>query len=563
VSGPTHTDPALRGLELAGVFGPEPEPELDARVAERTAELRRVNQALRESEERWRTLVDNTPDLIFSLDPRGRFSAVNRSTCAALGRREDEILGKTHVDLGFPADVVAEWRALHERALAGEVVRAETHMPLPDGRTGTYDLMLVPVRDGGGAVAGVRGVSRDLTDRKRLEEQLRHAQKLEAVGRLAGGVAHDFNNIIQAIQGFAALVLDELRPEDPMHADVCEIVRASGRAAALTKQLLAFSRKSIIQLRSLDAGAVIADMQKMLGRIVGEDVEIAIHCGQDLWPIRADVSQLEQALANLVVNARDAMPQGGHLVIETSNVVLGEELGARRPEVKPGPYVMVAIRDDGCGMPPEVQEHLFEPFFTTKRDGRGTGLGLATVYGIVSQMGGFVWVHSEPGRGTTFKLYFPRAESAHGEPAHPPRHELPRSVARRTTVLLVEDDASLRRSCRRMLERHGLRVVEAANGGEALLHLRGGVAVDVVLTDVVMPLMSGRQLVEEIHKLRAGLPAVFMSGYTDEAVLRHGVLEASTLFVQKPFAVEELLSKLALALCPGLAERRSAAAPER
>jgi PAS domain S-box-containing protein len=556
-----NTDPHLAGLDLTDVFGDDP--DVDARVAERTAELRRLNQALRESEERWRTLVDNTPDLIFSIDPRGRFSAVNRATCETLQRREDELLGKTHLDLGFPPELVAEWLALNDRAFAGEIVRAETHLPLPDGQTRTYDLMLVPIRDGAGGVVGVRGVSRDVTDRKRLEEQLRHAQKLEAVGRLAGGVAHDFNNIIQAIQGFAALVLDDLRPEDPMHGDVCEIVRASGRAAALTKQLLAFSRKSIIQLRSLDAGAVIADMQKMLGRIVGEDIEITIRSGPGLWPIRADVSQLEQAVANLVVNARDAMPRGGQVVIETSNVVLGEEYAARRPEVKAGPYVMVAISDDGCGMPPDVQEHLFEPFYTTKRDGRGTGLGLAMVYGTVSQVGGFVWVYSEPGRGTTFKLYFPRADAAQGEPVHLPRPALARDVARRTQVLLVEDDAALRRSSRRMLERQGLRVVEAANGGEALLHLRGGVAVDLVLTDVVMPMMSGRQLVDEIHKVRPELPAVFMSGYTDEAIVRHGVLEANTLFVQKPFAVEELLSKIALALSQGLAGRLSAAAPER
>ena len=502
---------------------------------------------LAKSEERYRSLVENTPDFIYALDRHGRHTAVNRSMCVAMGRPVEEILGKDHSELGIPVEVVQEWRAQHQRVLAGEVVRSETSMPMPGGQVRTHEMLLIPIRDATDGIVGIRGLNRDITEEKRLAAQFQQAQRMEAVGRLAGGVAHDFNNLITVIASFAGFVQADLRSADPMYADVEEILNAARRAGDLTQQLLAFSRKSVVEPKRIDLSEVVTDIEKMLRRVVGENIALFVKTSTGLWPVWADVGKVEQVLTNLVVNARDAMPAGGNLTIETMNVELGEEYSGQRPQVAPGSYVMLAVSDSGEGMSSEVKEHIFEPFFTTKEVGRGTGLGLATVYGIVKQAGGFIWVYSEPEQGTTFKVYWPRTEGVEVDPPAPGLFAEP-VVGEGRVVLVVEDEPSLRRAAKRILERSGFLVEIAENGGEALLKMkRTDRRFDLVLTDVVMPIMSGKELVEELRKAQPELRVIYMSGYTDNAIVHHAVLDEGAIFLHKPFSPEGLLDKVQIA----------------
>jgi len=377
---------------------------------------------------------------------------------------------------------------------------------------------------------------------KRTEQQLLNAQKMEAMGRLAGGVAHDFNNLLTAILGTADLLLEDLVPSDPQHVDIQEIRKAAMRAADLTRQLLAFSRRQMLEPEVLDLNALVADMDKMVRRLIGEDVEFTTALSPDLGRVRADPSQLEQVILNLVVNARDAMPEGGKLTIETVNAELDESARGREP-VRPGPYVLLAVSDTGIGMTEETKARLFEPFFTTKGEGKGTGLGLATVYGIIKQSGSHIWVYSEPEHGATFKVYFPRVE----EPATP-RERGPREPVRlrgTETILVVEDDESVRRTTCRILESLGYRVLAADGGAMALDLLKHHAGpLDLLVSDVVMPGLSGRKVVELVREVRPGLKALYLSGYTDEAIVRHRVLEAGIPFLQKPYSVETLARKI-------------------
>jgi PAS domain S-box-containing protein len=383
----------------------------------------------------------------------------------------------------------------------------------------------------------------DLTARAELEEQLRSAMKMEAIGRLAGGVAHDFNNILSVIVGYTALLLNDLSEHDPMRHDILEISTAVDRAVALTRQLLALGRVQVLQPRAVDLAESLSALEKMLGRLLGEDVELAVRTPPDLGLVLADPTQIDQVIINLAVNARDAMPTGGTLTIELQNVTFDTVAAAIHLDVHPGDYVMIAVSDTGTGMDEATKARIFEPFFTTKEQGKGTGLGLATVFGIVRQSGGHVWVYSERGQGSTFKVYLPRYQGVSPPPvARPHRGDVPRGTE---TVLVVEDDDQVRAIAAAVLRRLGYTVLEAQNGGEALLVCeQHPEAIHLVLTDVVMPRMSGRHLAERLATVRPGMKVLFMSGYTDDAVVRHGVLASGLAFLQKPVAPAVLARKV-------------------
>jgi PAS domain S-box-containing protein len=415
--------------------------------------------------------------------------------------------------------------------------------PTGFGRASSWLVSAYPVRTPDQRLLGTGIAVVDISERKQLEGQLSHAMKMEAVGRLAGGIAHDFNNILTAIKTYSQLLRDGLPPDDPRAIDAREIQKSADRATALTRQLLAFSRKQLLQPRVLDLNDTVAEMERMLVRLIGEDVELVIHLAPESCWVRADPGQVEQVLMNLAVNARDAMPDGGVLLIETDNVMrTGHELddGLGLP---PGSYVTLSVRDTGIGMSAETLGHVFEPFFTTKGLGQGTGLGLATVYGIVKQSDGDVVVRSTPGRGTTVDICLPRL--AVGDAAAGPRTDDPASTPNgNETVLLVEDDESLRPLMRRVLETHGYAVLEARHGKDAMRVATGhGGDVDLVITDVVMPEMGGRELAERLASARPSSKILFVSGYTDDVVIRQGILDKGRPFLQKPFTPQELLTK--------------------
>jgi nitrogen-specific signal transduction histidine kinase/CheY-like chemotaxis protein len=384
---------------------------------------------------------------------------------------------------------------------------------------------------------------RDLTRQRKLEDQLVQAQKMEAVGQLAGGVAHDFNNLLTVIMSYSSMLLADMGANDAVRGDIQEISDAAGRAAALTRQLLAFSRKQVLQMRSVNVNVVVTDVERMLRRLIGEDILLTTHLDPDLALIYADPGQLEQVLINLAVNARDAMPGGGDLTITTHNVELSDEHGERHLGAAPGNYVMLAVTDTGGGMTKEVQQRLFEPFYTTKGVGKGTGLGLATVHGIVKQSGGDVYVYSEIGHGTTFKVYFPRVAKADPVATIPEHRAItPRGTE---TVLLAEDDEAIRTLGARVLGALGYNVLVARTGGEALRIVAEHKGhIDLIATDVVMPEMNGSQLVERVLEARPGIRVLFMSGYTDDEVMRRGVIDGQTAFLQKPFTPDLLAHRV-------------------
>jgi signal transduction histidine kinase/ActR/RegA family two-component response regulator len=396
----------------------------------------------------------------------------------------------------------------------------------------------------------------DLTERKQAEagqlraenalrqseEQLRQAQKMEAVGRLAGGVAHDFNNVLSVILSYSELILADLKPNDPMRDDVGEIRKAASRAAGLTRQLLMFSRQQVVEPKVLDLYEALTSMDKMLRRIVGEDVELALIAPKTHGRVKVDPSHIEQVILNLVVNARDAMPTGGKLTIEISNVVLDEEYALRHLPVKPGPHVMMAVSDTGCGMSRDTQARIFEPFFTTKEMGKGTGLGLSTVFGIVQQSGGNIWVYSEVGKGTTFKVYLPRVD-AEVDPLK--AQATPTTLRGTETILLVEDEEQVRAVALSALRRQGYHVLVAQHAGEALLLCESHPeSIDLLLTDVVMPQMSGPELARRLARSRPEMKVLCMSGYTDDSIVRHGVLDIGVAFIQKPITPALLARKV-------------------
>jgi signal transduction histidine kinase len=400
-------------------------------------------------------------------------------------------------------------------------------------------MSISPIRDAAGKVTHFVGVQTDITERKRLEQQFQQAQKMEAVGRLAGGIAHDFNNLLTAILGYGQILLSEVATDDPLRSGLEEIKRAGERAATLTHQLLAFSRRQVLLPKVLDLNSIVADVQKMLLRMIGEDVELITKPGADLGRVKADPGQLIQVLMNLAVNSRDAMPDGGALTIETASVHLTQSDVRAHPGMRPGNYVLLAVSDTGCGMDKNTQARIFEPFFTTKEVGKGTGLGLATVYGIVKQSDGYISLQSEPDHGTTFKIYFPRIEES--TPSAAPRQANAITSTGNETVLVVEDEAGVRNLVSHVLRRHGYTVLEASGGEEALsLVDQYDGLIALLLTDMIMPVMSGRQLAEKLLAKQEGLRVVYMSGYVNPEGDHPQRGNSKRAFLQKPFKPDVL-----------------------
>ncbi len=419
----------------------------------------------------------------------------------------------------------------------------EAQLVTPAGREVWVRVIGHAERDGAGHISRVQGAFQDISDRRKLEEQLRQAQKMEAVGQLAGGVAHDFNNLLSVVLTYTHFLGATLKEGDPMRPHILEIRKAGERAAELTHQLLAFGRKQMLRPRVVDLHQVVTGLEKMLQRLLGDGVDLSILSTPPTGRVFADPGQVEQVVMNLVVNARDAMPTGGSLTIETACVALDDDYAAAHHGVTPGRYVRLSVTDTGVGMDAAIRSHIFEPFFTTKEKGKGTGLGLSTVYGIVTQSGGHVWVYSEPGLGTTFKVYLPRVEA---EPdAEAPEAPQPASLRGTETVLVVEDDEQVQVIVRTILRRGGYNVLDARNGGEAFLICEQfGAKIDLLLTDVVMPRMSGRELADRLSPLRPAMKVLFMSGYTEDAIIRHGILDSGIAFLVKPITPDALLRRV-------------------
>ncbi|HEY6097023.1 MAG TPA: PAS domain S-box protein, partial [Candidatus Deferrimicrobium sp.] len=506
------------------------------------------------------TLIEASPLAIVTFDPEGVVTMWNPAAERIFGWSESEALGTR---LPFvPAERQEEFLALRRRALLGEVfTEPELHRRRADGSPIVVSVSTSPLRRPDGTIYGIMSILMDVTERKAaeeirnrltmVEEQLRQSQKLEAVGRLAGGVAHEFNNLLTAISGYSDLLLHRLPEYSTLRRDVEEIRKAGDRAAALTRQLLAFSRRQVLQPKVLDLNAVVTNMEPMLRRMVGERIVLAADLSPSLSWVKADPGQIEQVIVNLTLNARDAMPDGGRLTIATADAELSPAYAAVHPEVLPGPHVLLSVADTGHGMDDETQSHLFEPFFTKKGVGKGTGLGLATVYGIVQQSGGHIRVNSAADRGSTFLIYLPRVAASDAGPLGEDPPFLPHPSPGTETVLLAEDDEVVRRLAREVLSGNGYQVLEAGNGREALLlseaH-RG--EIHLLLTDVEMPKMSGRELGERIRIQRPALRILYMSGYTDDAILREGILEDGIPFLQKPFTQEGLARKVREVLDP-------------
>jgi PAS domain S-box-containing protein len=504
-------------------------------------ERKRAEEALARSQTTYRSLVEDSPFGIFQSAADGRLIAVNPALVSMLGYDSEAELLRQNMATDVYVDPGQRPR-LVEAALKSGTLTAEVQWRRKDGKPITVRAIGRVVRDAQGQVEFFNAIVEDITERQLLEAQYRQAQKMESVGRLAGGVAHDFNNVLTAIFGYADLVLEELPPASAARQDVEEIRKAADRAAALTRQLLAFSRQQLLAPVVVSVNELVQDIDKMLRRLVKADIELRLALARDAGNFRADPGQLQQVLMNLVVNARDAMPDGGKLLIETSNVELTEQYAEQHQAVVPGSYVMLAVSDTGSGMDAETKARIFEPFFTTKEKGQGTGLGLSTVYGIVKQSEGYVWVYSEPGRGTTFKLYFPRV----GEPAE--ALVAPRETATLTgteTILLAEDDAMVRPLAKSLLDKLGYTVLEAENADAALAVASAHPGpIHLLVSDVVMPGASGRELARRLAETRPDTPVLYVSGYTDDAIVHHGMLEPGLHFLQKPFTPAALARKV-------------------
>jgi PAS domain S-box-containing protein len=501
------------------------------------------------------TLSENAPFGMVMIDKNGTFKYINPKFRELVGYDLDDIPnGKTWFRKAYPDptyrhQVISTWIDDLEGFNSGGKGPRTFTVTCKDGTEKIINFIPVQLETGENLMA-----CEDITELKRaeeekavLQEQLRHSQKVEAVGRLAGGIAHDFNNLLTVIKGYSELSSIQLKEGDPLRGNIDEIQNATERAASLTRQLLAFSRRQVMEMKVLDLNTLLRDLDKMLRRIIGEDIELVTLLAEDLERTRADVGQIEQVIMNLAVNAKDAMPSGGKLTIETANVELDESYARSHVDVKPGPYVMFSVSDTGVGMTPEVREQIFEPFFTTKEKGKGTGLGLSTTYGIVKQSEGNIWVYSEQGKGTTFKIYLPRVN----EPLEDIRKEVLKEELPRgnETILIVEDEEEVRKLTAKILEMQGYRILETSNGDDALLacERRKG-PIHLMLADIVMPGMSGSELAKLLEPLYPEIKILYMSGYTDNAIVRHGVLEKGVNYIQKPFTMEALARKVRVVL---------------
>ena len=508
-------------------------------------ERKRAEAKLRESEDRFRRLAENAQDLIYryQLLPTPGFEYVSPAATAITGYTPEEHYADPELGVKI---VHPEDRPIIEKMLQAEEVPEE---PLTvrwmhkSGRTVWTEQRNVAIRNQSGKVAVIEGIARDVTERRKLEEQLRQAQKMEAVGQLAGGIAHDFNNLLTVITGYADMALPKLHRSDPLRQDIEEIRRAGQRAAALTRQLLAFSRRQIVTPGVLDLNEIVAEMENLLRRTIGENIELVTVPAQALGRIKADPGQIEQIIMNLVLNSRDAMAEGGKLTIETSNADLDATYVSKHVAVQPGRYIMLAVSDTGCGMNEETQSRIFEPFFTTKEQGKGTGLGLATIYGIVKQCGGTISVYSELGHGTTFMIFFPEMTGI--EEAVQPEVAPARVPGGIETVLVVEDDEMVRRLSCLVLKEKGYNVLEARHGGEALLTCERHLGpIHLMVTDVIMPQMGGRELAQRLAPLHPEMKVLYLSGYASNAIVHQGTLLPGVAFLQKPFAPGALTRKV-------------------
>lgn len=506
--------------------------------------------SLRQSEERYRDYFENAKDAIYVHDLDGRYIMVNKAGEELIGYSREEILRMRISDVVPRKCLDQIHERLKEKLEDHSLTIYEVEAIRKDGSRVPIEVSSRLIYENGVPVA-VQGSARDITERKRSEEalrasqlQLQQSQKLEAIGQLAGGVAHDFNNMLTAIIGYTDLSLRRVGLENPIRRNLEETKKAAERAASLVRQLLAFSRKQILEPKVLDLNDVVKDMHKMLTRLIGENIKLATRLESDLGRVKADPCQVEQIIVNLVVNARDAMPRGGRVTVETANVALDVHNASKHVSVKPGEYVMLAVSDTGSGMDQETQARIFEPFFTTKEVGKGTGLGLSTVYGIVKQSGGNIWVYSEQGLGTVFKVYLPRIDDATARTIAKQEQETnaPRGTE---TILLVEDEDVVRGLTRKILMQAGYNVLDAKSGDEAirLCQTEAG-PIDLLLTDVVMPEISGKEVADRLLELRPSIRVLFMSGYTDEAIVQHGVLDANVKFIQKPFTWVGLTKKV-------------------
>lgn len=500
------------------------------------------------------TAIEQSAEGVVITNTAGDIEYVNPAYTHITGHSREEVLGHNPRILKSGKHDRLFYERLWTTILNGEAWHGELSNRRKDGTLYTEELNITPARNTNGEITHFISTKRDITERKRLEEQFRQAQKMEAVGRLAGGVAHDFNNLLTVINGYAEIMLDGLGSSDRAYIPLEEIRKAGVQAASLTHQLLAFSRQQVLAPQVLDLNPLVADMEKMLRRLLGEDVDLVMVQDPGLGQVKADPGQIRQIVANLAVNARDAMPQGGKLTIETSNAEFDAAYEQKHPIGSPGRYVMLAVSDTGTGMDAETPARIFEPFFTTKEEGKGTGLGLAMVYGTVRQSGGFIWVYSEPGRGTAIKIYLPRVEEVAESVEHSEAHG--QSTTGKETILLVEDDEAVRALAKRILQDLGYKVLESISAEDALqIGERHQEPIDLLLTDVVMPRMSGRKVAEHLSRLRPGLKVLFMSGYTNNAIVHHGVLEANTVLLQKPFTPSSLARKVREVLDTRLGEK--------
>jgi two-component system cell cycle sensor histidine kinase/response regulator CckA len=518
--------------------------EREIREAENRRGRRRAENDRSDLLTRLNLQVERLPLAYLLTGPNFRFTSWNPAAERMFGYSETEALGKHPFELIVPLQSQPFVGGLFERLKAGEMnAHGVSENLTRDGRTITCEWHNTPLMDQDGAFAGLLSIAQDISERKDLEEQLRQAQKMEAFGQLAGGVAHDFNNLLTIILGYSEMTIDSLPHDDQNRGRVEAIHNAGERAALLTQQLLAFSRKQVVKPQVVDLNAVVAGTEMMLGRLIGEDVTLTTVPMPNLDCVKVDPGQIGQVLMNLVVNARDAMPRGGRITIETANVDLEASYAQSHAGVKPGRYVLLAVSDDGCGMTEEVQRHIFEPFFTTKDIGMGTGLGLATVFGIVKQSGGHVWAYSEVGVGTTFKIYLPSVWEVIS-PVHAQAESTPVQPGSET-ILLVEDETAVREITGLTLKAKGYTLLEAANGEEAILLCENHSGpIHLLVSDVVMPGIGGRLLAERLTKLHPEMRVLFVSGYTDDAVVRHGVLQAEVAFLQKPYSMAALSHKV-------------------
>jgi two-component system cell cycle sensor histidine kinase/response regulator CckA len=498
-------------------------------------ERRRVETALRHSQDRLRTVVANAPMILFTLDRNGFFTMSEGRGLERLGLKPGEVVGRSVFEVYADHPAICE---ANRRALAGHEFKEIIDVgPL------AWETWFSPLRNARGESEGVLGVAIDVSASRRLEQQLRHSQKMEAIGRLAGGVAHDFNNLLTVILGHAEMMTRKVEAGSALHREAEAVLKAGRRGADLARQLLAFSRKQLVEPTIIDLNQVLADLDGMLRRLIPEDIALATVVAADAARIKADAGQVEQIVMNLVVNARDAIASGGKITVEVAPIVVDEAFTAAHPSLAPGPYVQLAVSDNGRGMDAETRLKIFEPFFTTKDAGQGTGLGLSIAYGIVRQYGGDIQVYSELGQGTTFKVYMPQVVLEPTALATPPPGL--RAQSGSGTILLTEDEEEVRALAREILEMCGYTVLEAASGEAALeLSERHSGPIHLLLTDVVMPGLSGGEVAERMQRLRPGIKVVFMSGYPDDAIVHHGVLDAEQAFVQKPFSIEDLSGRV-------------------